>query len=57
MRKELCCQINCEKEAEWEIYANGVPDTMACTKHVGELLTDAKEHRIFHIEPEKEQKN
>lgn len=49
MGKEHCCQIDCKKDAEWEIYADGVPDTTACTKHVGELLTDANEHRIFHI--------
>lgn len=47
--KEHCCQIDCNEDAEWEIYAEGVPDTAACTKHVGELLTDAKEHRIFRI--------
>jgi len=49
-KKEHCCQIGCEKEAEWEIYADGVPDTTACTEHVGELLTDANEHRIFRLE-------
>ena len=48
MDKEQCCQKDCKKDAEWEIYADGVPDTMACTEHVGELLTDANEHRIFH---------
>jgi len=47
MEKELCCQIDCNETAEWEIYADAVPDTLACTKHVGELLTDAIEHRIF----------
>jgi len=48
-KKEPCCKVGCEKEAEWEIYADGVPDTTACTEHVGELLTDAKEHRIFRL--------
>ncbi len=52
MAKEICCQIDCEEPAEWEIYAEGVPDTVACTEHVGELLTDAQEHRIFRIIPE-----
>jgi len=47
--KGHCCQINCKEEAEWEIYAKGVPDTASCTKHIGELLTDAVEHRIFRI--------
>ena len=47
--KEHCCQIDCEKDAEWEIYADGVADTAACTEHVGELLTDASEHRIFRL--------
>ena len=49
IEKEHCCQIDCNEDAEWEIYAEGVPDTAACTAHVGELLTDAKEHRIFRI--------
>ena len=52
MTKEICCQIDCKKDAEWEIYAESVPDTVACTEHVGELLTDAQEHRIFRIMPE-----
>jgi len=52
MEKEHCCELNCTKDAEWEIYADGVPDTAACTEHVGELLTDAKEHRIFRIKQE-----
>ena len=47
--KYLCCQINCKEKAEWEIFADGTPDTIACTKHVGELLTDADEHRIFRL--------
>jgi len=47
--KEHCCKIGCIKDAEWGIYADGVPDTSACTEHIGELLTDAKEHRIFRI--------
>lgn len=46
---DVCCQKDCEKPAEWEIYADAVPDTLACTDHVGELLTDAKEHRIFRL--------
>lgn len=50
---EVCCQKNCEKPAEWEIYADTVPDTVACTDHVGELLTDAQEHRIFRFGGEK----
>jgi len=49
MSKEQCCQIDCKKDAEWEIYADSVPDTVACTEHVGELLTDAVEHRIFRL--------
>ncbi len=49
-KKEHCCELNCTKTAEWGIYAKGVPDTAACTKHVGELLTDAKEHRIFPLD-------
>ncbi len=42
----VCCQLTCKKPAEWEIYTKD-DNTVACTEHVGELLTDAKEHRIF----------
>lgn len=49
MSKEICCQIDCKKDGEWEIYADNVPDTVACTEHIGELLTDAVEHRIFRL--------
>ncbi len=46
--------FGCHKHAEWEIYECPVQagheydgGTPACTQHVGELLTDAPEHRIF----------
>lgn len=46
--------IGCLKEAEWRIvYGNGSdPDgyTESCTSHVGEMLTDAPEHRIYPLE-------
>jgi len=39
----------CRKKAEWTIIHGLSPDdyTEACTDHVGDLLTDAKEHRIY----------
>lgn len=50
--KHHCCQIGCEEKAEWNIVWGNSPDdyTHACTKHVGELLTEASEHRIYPLE-------
>lgn len=41
-KKNMCCYIGCEKEAEWQLTdGNGVDDyTHACTDHVGFLLQD-----------------
>ena len=48
-RRDHCCEISCKKPAEWGIYADGVPDTTACTEHVGQMLTDSPEHRVYPI--------
>ncbi len=54
-KKRHCCMIGCDKEAEYAIYfrSDGEPsdstNTDACTKHVGELLTDALMHWIYPI--------
>lgn len=50
-----CCYIGevtklkCGNDAEWEVWWGETPDdnTLACTRHVGDLLTDATEHRIY----------
>ncbi len=41
----------CSKKAEWTIIHGAAPDdcTEACTEHVGDLLTDAVEHRVYRI--------
>lgn len=45
----MCCQLECTQTAEWVIYdGDGIEDyTEACTTHVGELLSDALEHRVY----------
>lgn len=45
----MCCQLHCNKPAEWIIYDGDKVDdyTESCTAHVGELLSDAPEHRIY----------
>jgi len=57
--KSECCFIGevsgfqCGNEGEWRIFWTpfGLEDyTESCTRHVGEMLTDAVEHRIFSIE-------
>lgn len=54
-----CCYIGehvglqCGNEAIWRIcnHPYGPDDyTDSCTRHVGEMLTDAPEHRIFPLE-------
>ena len=49
-----CCYIgdagdDCSKPAEWVIVHGSGPDdyTEACRRHVGDMLTDAPEHRIY----------
>lgn len=53
----MCCYLEgghsngarCERSAQWTIVFGETPDdyTEACSAHVGELLTDAPEHRIY----------
>lgn len=59
-KQRFCCYLGspkgsyreCQQLAEWIIVHGPSPDdvTEACTKHVGRLLTDAKEHRVYQIE-------
>ncbi len=46
-----CCAMDCNKTAEWVIVHGAAPDdyTMACTTHVGDLLTDAPTHYIYPV--------
>jgi hypothetical protein len=45
----MCCKLDCSQSAEWVIYDGDRPEdyTECCTMHVGELLSDALEHRIY----------
>jgi len=52
--KSICCYIDpdqehCKTTAEWIIYDGPRPDdyTEACTEHVGRLLSDADEFRVY----------
>lgn len=47
--------VACTSPAEWTIVHGPAPEdyTEACTEHVGALLTDASEHRIYPIVKEK----
>lgn len=57
--RRLCCYIpdqsrldmRCQNDAEWIIEHGPSPDdyTESCTEHVGVMLTDAVEHRIYRI--------
>lgn len=44
-------KLSCQRKAEWEIaYGEDIYNyAHACTKHVGDLLSDLPEHRIYHI--------
>ncbi|MEE9409609.1 MAG: hypothetical protein V3V41_01630 [Candidatus Heimdallarchaeota archaeon] len=43
-----CCHLDCDKESEWLIVHGDSPDdnTVSCTTHIGQLLTDAPMHYI-----------
>lgn len=57
MEEAHCCCIpdqenldeGCPAPAKWIIVHGDLPDeyTHSCTEHIGELLTDAPEHRIY----------
>ena len=48
MAEEKCSVIGCNKQAEFSIWTNEpYGDAYACTKHVGELLTDAEVHYVY----------
>ena len=54
-----CCWIDnsvlpigsvfCEMPAQWVLVHGAGPDdyTESCTKHLGDMMTDAPEHRIY----------
>lgn len=44
-----CCALGCGLQARWLIEYGDTPDdfTDSCTLHIGELLTDKPEHRIY----------
>ena len=46
-----CCHLDCDKEAEWLIIHGDGPcdNTISCTEHVGQMLTDAPNHYISHL--------
>ena len=46
-----CCYLECNKEAEWLIVHGDGPcdNTVSCTEHVGQMLTDAPIHYISHL--------
>lgn len=55
-----CCWTNqrtkepCDHAPEWEIHYGNNPCvfSLACTKHVGKMLSDNHEHRIYHYKEE-----
>lgn len=49
VNRPYCCKVGCGADAEWTIWSGSrdVDYTHACTAHVGELLTDVPEHRVF----------
>lgn len=59
MSDRKCCYLengradgaSCSADAEWELCGSNTPrePVDACTKHVGELLDDSPETRVFPI--------
>lgn len=52
MEKYTCCQLTCASNAEWLIVDGPAPEdyTHSCSAHVGELLSDASEHKVYPLE-------
>lgn len=48
----LVLSLGCEQPAKWQIWSGPAPDdcTESCTEHVGEMLTEAAQHRVYPIE-------
>lgn len=46
--KPHCCFLGCQNKAEWTLWYGETPDdfTQSCTKHLGEMMTDAPETRV-----------
>lgn len=59
-KKPHCCKLGCKEQAKWEIWHGNTPDdyTHSCTKHIGDLLTNAYKHSIYALDssPQLEQK-
>jgi hypothetical protein len=53
--KPFCCFLTCDRDAEWQIEVDNQPihpsecDTQACSLHVGLLLWDNGQHRVYPI--------
>lgn len=45
----ICCELMCEKFAEWQIWWGTSPDdnTLACAAHVGQMLNPDTENRVY----------
>lgn len=52
-KRPFCCHIPCDKNAEWVImYTPFKFDeyTHSCSEHLGDMMTDAHEHRIYRVD-------
>lgn len=51
-KQPFCCEINCTKDATWEITIGNLPEdfTHSCDEHIAELIpdecTEIQMHRI-----------
>lgn len=48
----FCCHIPCDKDAEWVMMYTpfGLDEyTHSCSGHLGDMMTDGYEHRIYHV--------
>lgn len=60
MTDRKCCYLEdgkpdgapCQAPAEWEIFSDKLPlaSVDACTKHVGALLDDSQESRVYPVD-------
>ena len=53
--ERACCYPDCDQPAEWAIWVpNEHPAEMtdSCSEHLGAMMTDAREHRVYSIPEE-----
>ena len=48
MKEVMCCAMDCDAAAKWEIFFSHAPSDCckACAEHIGDLLRDDTAHTV-----------